>query len=90
MIKRKLDTIYVDISDGFTVSTPRHNLSGEKFRWQPAGLYIILGHNVAEIHYAGDRAGESGIVFEIPSLPAFLREFARKMEEKADELESKE
>lgn len=47
-----------------------------------------MGHDRAEIHYSGDRAGESGISFDIPADPDFLRTFGQMLIDKADELEN--
>lgn len=87
-MRKKRQDIFVPILKGFEVSTPIHNLKGELFDWEPSGLFISFNRERAEIHYAGQRAGESGIQFEIPASPVFLREFARLLVEKADQLET--
>lgn len=87
MVKKRKD-VFVPVPKGFQVSTPLSNLKGERFAWEPSGLFIVFGHKRAEIHYAGERAGESGIQFDIPASPDFLREFARLLIEKADQLEA--
>lgn len=86
-MRKKRTDIFVPVPKGFQVSTPLDNLKGDRFSWEPSGLYIVFGPKHAEIHYAGEKSGESGIQFDIPASPDFLREFARLMIEKADELE---
>jgi hypothetical protein len=89
MVKKRKD-VFVPVPKGFQVSTPLGNLKGEKFTWEPSGLFVVFDHRQAEIHYAGERAGDSGIQFDIPASPNFLREFAKLMMEKADQLEALE
>lgn len=83
----KRNDLFVPVPEGFTVSTPRNNLAGPKFEWEPSGLYITFDFHSAYVNYAGEKAGESGIQFEIPSSPEFLRTFAKKLVQKAAELE---
>lgn len=73
---------------GFKVSTPLDNLKGKEFIWEPSGLQVEFTRGTAEIHYAGEKAGESGIKFEMPASPEFLRAFAKAMLNKAKELEN--
>lgn len=87
MPKKRKD-LFVPLPDGFRVSTPRDNLKGDRFDWVPTGLFIVFGHARAESHYAGEKAGDSGIQFDIPAEPDFLREFGRLLIQKADELDS--
>lgn len=84
---RRNPPIFVAAPKGFKASTPLDNLKGREFTWEPSGLQIEFMHETAEIHYAGEKAGESGIKFEIPASPKFLRDFAKAMLTKADELE---
>ncbi|WP_322071950.1 hypothetical protein [Paraburkholderia bannensis] len=74
--------------DEFAVTTPLGALNVKTFNWYPTGLWIVMGHDRAEIHYSGDRAGESGISFDIPADPDFLRTFGQMLIDKADELEN--
>ncbi len=84
---RKNPPVSVDIPKGFKVSTPLENLKGKEFTWEPSCLHIEFMYERAEIHYGGERAGQSGIKFEIPASPDFLRAFANAMHAKASELE---
>lgn len=91
MPKKKNDSaIFVPIQNGFTVSTPLDNLKGKEFVWEPNGLRIEFIYDTAEIHYAGERSGDSGIKFEIPASPKFLRDLAEQLVSKAVELEKLE
>jgi len=88
MPKKKRKDVLVPLPKDFKVSTPRGNLKGEMFTWAPSGLFIVFSFDRAYINYAGEKAGDSGIQFDIPASPEFLREFASMMIKKADELES--
>jgi hypothetical protein len=87
---RKNSSVFVPVPEGFMVSTPLDNLKGKEFVWKPSGLLIEFLHETAEIHYAGEMAGESGIKFEIPASPEFLRILAKELRSKAAELEKLE
>lgn len=88
MPKKHRKDFFVPLPPGFTVETPAHNLKGELFRWKPTGLFVVVGHDRAELHYAGDKAGESALQFDIPSSPEFLRDLAQRLIVKADELDA--
>lgn len=88
MSKKARRDFFIPLPTGFTVETPEHNLKGDLFTWKPSGLFITVGHARAQIHYAGDKAGESALQFDIPSSPEFLRELGRRLIAKADELDA--
>ncbi len=88
MPKQKRKDFRVPFTTGFPVTTPRGALNVETFNWKPTGLWIVVGHDRAEIHYSGDKAGDSGLSFEIPADPDFLRTFGQMLVDKADELDN--
>ncbi len=83
-------SVFVAVPVGFKVSTPLYSLQGKCFVWEPSGLLIEFMYGRAEIHYAGEKAGESGTKFEIPASPKFLRDLAKELRSKAAELEKLE
>ncbi|QMI49977.1 hypothetical protein [Burkholderia sp. MBR-1] len=87
MAKQKRKDFRVPFSAGFPVTTPLGALNVKTFRWNPTGLWIVVGHDRAEIHYSGDKAEDSGLSFDIPADPDFLRRFGQILIDKADELE---
>ncbi|WP_156516958.1 hypothetical protein [Delftia sp. GW456-R20] len=84
---RSDNAVRVKFPEKFTVSTPKNNLKGKLFEWEPDGIHIEFTPEAAEIHYMGERSDESGIKFEIPASPEFLRTLAKELDSKATELE---
>lgn len=88
--KIRSSSVFVAVPEGFKVSTPLNSLQGKEFLWEPSGLIIEFMYERAEIHYAGEKAGQSGIKFEIPASPKFLRDLAKELCFKAADLEKPE
>lgn len=71
---------FIKLPDDFQVSVPNRSVSqDDHFLMAPSGLYITHNFSRAWIHYAGEQAGESHAVFEIPAEPSYLRKLSREL-----------
>lgn len=79
---------FIELPATFKVSVPSRPVpEDDHFTMKPSGLYIT--HNVTRLwlHYAGEQAGESHAVFELPSEPVYLRKLARELTKFAKQIE---
>lgn len=75
---------YVPIDCGFSVEVPKE-FAKKRFEWKPSAVYITHDHSMINLHYSGERAGESMAIFELPTNSEFLRKLASALLELADE-----
>jgi hypothetical protein len=86
---KKSKGYFIKLPEGFKVSVPSRLVpEDDHFEMTPSGLYIT--HNVGRlwVHYAGEQAGESQAVFELPSEPVYLRKLAKELTNLAKQIES--
>lgn len=75
---------YVPLDTDFTVTVSK-NLGKNRFDWEPDAVYITHDRREINLHYAGEKAGESSATFSLPADSSFLRSLASALEELADE-----
>jgi hypothetical protein len=81
---------FIKLPDGFSVSVPNRSVrEDDHFLMNPSGLYITYNYETAWIHYAGEEAGSSHAVFEIPSDPDFLQILARELNKFAKKIKER-
>lgn len=75
---------YVPIDTSFAVTVSKE-FGKNRFEWEPAAVYITHDRHVINMHYAGERAGESAAIFALPTDATFLRKLSSALLELADE-----
>lgn len=85
MAKKQHIGHFIKLPEDYNVSTK--DKEGDDFRMHATGIYVTWDHSRAWLQYAGEKAGESHAVIEIPSDPAYLRKFARELTALAKKIE---
>lgn len=86
---RKSKGYFIALPSGFQVLVPSKFVPPEdQFTMNPSGLYVTHSVDRAELHYAGEQAGESHASFEIPSDPAYLRKLGKELAKLAKQIEA--
>jgi hypothetical protein len=75
---------YVEINRSFSVTVSK-NRGKPRFAWTPVAVYITHDHHEINMHYAGERAGDSSTVFTLPTDSDFLRRLSTAFLELADQ-----
>ena len=75
---------YVEILSPFSV-TVSENVGTPRFTWTPDAVYITHDHHGINLHYAGEKSGESSATFALPTDSDFLRRLSKALLELADQ-----
>ena len=75
---------YVGIKQPFSVTVSK-NFGKPRFEWAPTAVYITHDHNEINMHYAGEKAGDSSAIFTLPTDSDFLRRLSSALLELADQ-----
>lgn len=75
---------FIELPSDFNVEVQGRKKS---FNMRPSGIYIEWDYSRARLHYAGEQAGESYTVFEIPADPAYIKKLSREFSKLAKKIE---